>query len=161
MKAMLLGGLALVAPVAAVAAEPARNAATGETDARVTVVQNSPYGAYLADAQGRALYMFTADKPGQSNCYDACAQAWPPLISKGTPEAAAGVNRAMLDTLNRTDGSNQVTYNSWPLYYFVQDKGPGQATGQDKHGFGGEWYLMSPSGEKNTAEQKAETAAPR
>jgi predicted lipoprotein with Yx(FWY)xxD motif len=42
----------------------------------------------------------------------------------------------------------QVTYGGWPLYYFVQDQGPGEATGQDKHGFGGEWYLVTPAGEK-------------
>jgi predicted lipoprotein with Yx(FWY)xxD motif len=43
----------------------------------------------------------------------------------------------------------QVTYGGWPMYYFVQDRGPGEAMGrQDKHGFGGEWHLVAPAGEK-------------
>ena len=42
----------------------------------------------------------------------------------------------------------QVTYNGWPLYYFVKDKQAGEATGQDVKGFGGEWYLVKPQGTK-------------
>jgi predicted lipoprotein with Yx(FWY)xxD motif len=42
----------------------------------------------------------------------------------------------------------QVVYNQHPLYYFVKDQGPGQTAGQDVHGFGGEWYLLTPEGEK-------------
>lgn len=41
----------------------------------------------------------------------------------------------------------QVSYGGWPLYNYVKDQGPGQTTGQDIEGFGGEWYLVSPSGE--------------
>ncbi|HET7369745.1 MAG TPA: hypothetical protein VFK45_02780 [Gammaproteobacteria bacterium] len=40
----------------------------------------------------------------------------------------------------------QVTYNGWPLYYYAGDKKPGDTRGQDKKGFGAEWYLISPEG---------------
>ena len=122
--------------------------------ANVAVEQSDKHGAYLADADGRALYMFTADKQGAdgaqaaSNCYDACAEAWPPLLTDGEPQAAEQVDASMLGTIERQGGAMQVTYNGWPLYYYVRDQGPGEATGQDVHGFGGEWYLVAPSGEK-------------
>jgi predicted lipoprotein with Yx(FWY)xxD motif len=122
--------------------------------AQVTVAQSEQYDAYLADADGRALYLFTTDTRGtggteaQSACYDACAEAWPPLLTEGEPQAGEQADAALLGTIERQDGATQVTYNGWPLYYFVQDQGPGETTGQDKHGFGGEWYLVTPEGEK-------------
>ena len=42
----------------------------------------------------------------------------------------------------------QVTYNGWPLYYFIKDKAPGDTMGQDVKGFGAEWYLVMPSGKE-------------
>lgn len=122
--------------------------------AQLTAAQSAEYGAYVADAEGRALYMFTADQQGTgdqaatSNCYDACAQAWPPLLTEGDPVAGPQVDETLLGTLERQDGTTQVTYGGWPLYYYVQDQGPGQTTGQDVQGFGGEWYLVSPQGER-------------
>ena len=123
-------------------------------DVKLETEQSEKYGAYLTDAQGRALYMFEADKQGQgktraqSSCYDACAKAWPPLIAEGKPQAGAEVDTSMIDTVERKDGKKQVTYNGWPLYYFVKDKGKGETTGQDVKGFGGEWYLVNAEGQK-------------
>ena len=50
-----------------------------------------------------------------------------------------------LGTTTRTDGTVQVTYNGWPLYYYVKDKAPGDVTGQD---VGGVWYVVSAAGEQ-------------
>lgn len=130
-------------------------AAPAESGATVTVASSAEYGSYLADRQGRALYLFTADETGTSDCSGACAAAWPPyLVSQGTPSAAgAGVQTSMLGTLQRADGRTQVTYNGHPLYYFAKDAGPGQVTGQDVDAFGGEWYLVTPQGEKLEKEE--------
>lgn len=129
--------------------------ATAQTEGvQVTVGQSDTFEAYLTDADGRALYLFTADQQGTedakatSKCYDACAAAWPPLVTDGEPQAGEQVQASLLGTLQRQDGAQQVTYNGWPLYYFARDQGPGQTTGQDVHGFGGEWYLVTPQGEK-------------
>ena len=130
--------------------------AAGQTTeaAKVTVEESDEYGPYLTDADGRALYLFTADRQGsgdkaaQSDCYDACAEAWPPLITGGEPQAGEQADKSLIGTMERQNGDKQVTYGGWPLYYFVQDQGPGEAKGQDKHGFGGEWYLVTPAGEK-------------
>ena len=145
----------LTAVLAAALVGPALPALGQTTSAaKVAVQQSEEYGPYLVDADSRALYLFTIDRQGGgdaeplSRCYDACADAWPPLLVEGEPQAGDQVDASLLGTFERDDGRSQVTYNGWPLYYFVQDQGPGEATGQDKHGFGGEWYLLTPGGQK-------------
>jgi predicted lipoprotein with Yx(FWY)xxD motif len=39
-----------------------------------------------------------------------------------------------------------VTYKGWPLYTYVADTAPGQATGQAVNLNGGLWYVISPDG---------------
>jgi predicted lipoprotein with Yx(FWY)xxD motif len=70
------------------------------------------------------------------------------VTTSGKPAAKAGVNAAMLGVIKRKDGSEQVTYNGMPLYYFARDQKPGSTMGQDIDHFGGEWYLVSPQGKK-------------
>lgn len=150
------------APDAAVVATPATqpsmpSPALEDTSAPVatqpavlTVGRTPEHDSFVADAAGRALYMFTADQPGTSNCFDACARMWPPFISPtGTPRAgAAGVQPNLIGTIERRDGSRQVTYGGHPLYYYQRDQGPGRAQGQDVHESGGEWYLVTMGGTK-------------
>lgn len=115
--------------------------------ATVTTAKQDPYGVYLVDAAGMSLYLFKADTQGQgSTCYDACAEIWPPLLTKGSPEAGGKAKPDLLGTIKRKNGATQVTYNGWPLYYFAKDDEPGDTRGQDVHGFGGEWYLVAPDG---------------
>jgi len=103
-------------------------------------------GTYLTGASGRALYLWVADSNGKSNCSGACASAWPPLITKATPAASAGVKATDLATITRSDASKQVTYNGHPLYYFAGDSGPGTTSGQGSDEFGAKWWLVAPSG---------------
>lgn len=143
--------------VLAAAAVPSLAQSAG--NAQLTTDQSEEFGAYVSDRDGRALYMFTTDTRGEgdsqasSSCYDACAQAWPPLIATGEPKAGDELDQTLIGTAERKDGQSQVTYGGWPLYYFVQDSGAGMANGQDKHGFGGGWYLITPDGEKIDKEE--------
>lgn len=116
----------------------------------LTLGRTEEHGQFIADASGRALYLLEADTQGSSSCYDACTQAWPPLISRtGTPRAgAAGVEPSLIGTIQRRDGTTQVTFGGHPLYYYTKDQGPGQATGQDVTDQWGEWYLVTPKGGK-------------
>ena len=111
--------------------------------------QNDKLGKYLADSKGMALYLYTKDSKNTTVCYDKCAAAWPPLYTEGAPTAGDGVDASLLGTTTRTDGKVQVTYNGWPLYYWVKDQKPGDITGQD---VGGVWYLVSAKGEKLESE---------
>ena len=90
-----------------------------------------------------SLYLFTKDTPNTSNCYDKCATNWPPLLTTGRPVAGQGVDDSKLGTTARTDGTTQVTYNGWPLYYYVKDTKAGDTVGQN---VGDVWFLLSPDG---------------
>jgi predicted lipoprotein with Yx(FWY)xxD motif len=112
------------------------------------------FGNILVGDQGMTLYIFEKDTPNTSNCYDKCATNWPPLVTTGDPVAGDGIDASKLGTTQRTDGSMQVTYNGWPLYYYSKDKQAGDVVGQ---GVGDVWFLIAPDG----SEIKAEAAAPQ
>lgn len=97
----------------------------------------------LVDGSGLTLYLFTVDELGKSNCSGGCAEAWPPLLTLGEPTAGEGVSGDQLGTIKRDDGSMQVIYNGWPLYYFANDAEPGEANGQD---VGNVWFVVSTHG---------------
>ncbi len=112
--------------------------------AHVALAKNDQFGSFLVDDKGMTLYLFTTDKPNTSNCYGKCAQFWPPLLTSGAPVGGAGLDASKFGTTTRTDGTVQVTYNSWPLYYFAKDKKPGDTAGQKVQGT---WFVVSPTGD--------------
>jgi predicted lipoprotein with Yx(FWY)xxD motif/plastocyanin len=130
------------APAPTASAAPVAPAA--DKPAKVALAKNDALGAFLADDQGRTLYLYTKDTPNTSNCYDKCEAAWPPLFTNGAAQAGAGLDATLLGTTPRKDGSTQVTYNGWPLYYFVKDQKPGDVTGQN---VGDVWFVISEKGE--------------
>jgi predicted lipoprotein with Yx(FWY)xxD motif len=109
-------------------------------------VMNSRYGRMLFDGKGRALYLFTRERTSRSRCYGDCASAWPPFLTRGKPRARSGVKSSLLGTTRRRNGRTQVTYRGHPLYYYVDDREPGQVLCQDVVEFGGTWLVVSPSG---------------
>jgi predicted lipoprotein with Yx(FWY)xxD motif len=108
-------------------------------------------GTFLTGAGGRALYLWVADAKGMSSCSGACAKAWPPLTTKGKPIASGSVKASQLGTIKRSDGSEQVTYDGHPLYYFEGDPKSGTTTGQGSNAFGAKWWLVSTSGSAITS----------
>lgn len=120
-----------------------------QNGAQVKAAQHPELGTILVDASGRVLYLFTRDEPGVSNCSGGCALNWPPLLTVGAPTAGEGATADLLGTTTRGDGSTQVTYNGWPLYYYAKDAKPGDATGQE---VGDVWYVLSPQGRAVGAE---------
>ena len=141
-------GLAVAVVILASGAVPAW-AQTGS----LQVQRAEQYGEYIADSFGRALYMFEADTQGnngagaKSACHDDCAVAWPPLTAT-TTGAGEGISGDKIGTMERDDGTTQVTYNGWPLYYYAKDANPGDTLGHDIEDFGAEWYLLTPTGEQ-------------
>jgi predicted lipoprotein with Yx(FWY)xxD motif len=103
-------------------------------------------GTYLTDSKGMTLYLWVADGMNSSTCSGSCASAWPPATTGGKPVAAGAAKSADLGTIKRSDGTEQVTYDGHPLYYFAGDSGPGKITGQGSDGFGAKWWLVAPSG---------------
>jgi predicted lipoprotein with Yx(FWY)xxD motif len=132
-----------VAPVVAPSPSPSPSVATGTT----ITVGSTRLGQVLVDASGRTVYLFLADKGTQSACNSSsCVQYWPPVLTTGAPQAGTGVNASLLGTTSRQDGTTEVTYAGHPLYYFISDKKTGDVNGQGINGFGGPWYVLSPSG---------------
>lgn len=81
-------------------------------------------------------------------CKGSCAVAWPPLkLKKGQkPTAGGAAKQRLLGSDKNPAGGRVVTYNRWPLYTYVADSKPGQATGEATDLNGGLWYVLSPSG---------------
>lgn len=111
-------------------------------------VATTDLGDVLVDADGMTLYLFTQDSEGESNCYEDCESAWPPLTVDAEPAAGDGVDTALLGTTERDDGSLQVTYDGQPLYRWQGDEEPGDVTGQNVNEV---WFAVSPDGEAITA----------
>lgn len=88
------------------------------------------------------LYIFLNDEPnsGESACYDQCEENWPVFSAEEPLTLPEGIP-GELGTIERTDGTMQVTYNGWPLYYWVNDAAPGDVTGQN---VGDVWFVAVP-----------------
>jgi len=122
-------------------------------------VKQTPLGNTLADANGRTLYLFQADKPNVSTLSQAGLAVWPAFTTTVTPQGKGGVSAAQIGTITGPGGSRQVTYNGHPLYYYVGDKQPGSTAGQGLLEFGALWYVLSPSGNAVTSAPTTPTPA--
>jgi predicted lipoprotein with Yx(FWY)xxD motif len=122
------------------------SASASESAAAMTeiTVAETAAGTTLVGPDGMTLYIFTNDTEGVSNCSGDCATNWPPLVVADDDELAAGDGvTGELDTIERDDGSLQVTYDGAPLYYFAGDSAAGDSNGE---GVGGVWFIASPDG---------------
>lgn len=154
------GGGATTAPSAAPATEapsstapaseaPSESAAASESPSAaagggVTVnLTTNPLGSILTGADGKTLYIFTADSGGKSVCNGDCATAWPPLMGDSAPTLGTGLDTADFSTITRDDGTKQVAFYGMPLYYFAADTAAGDTKGQ---GLNDKWYVVGAEG---------------
>ncbi|MBN9037319.1 MAG: hypothetical protein J0H53_14700 [Rhizobiales bacterium] len=110
-------------------------AASAAWAAPVTTVDTA-MGKVLAGENGMTLYTFTKDTSGVSNCYDKCAENWPPLFAD--EGAKADGNYSIID---RKDGKKQWAVSGKPLYFWVKDKAKGDTTGD---GVNNVWEVARP-----------------
>jgi predicted lipoprotein with Yx(FWY)xxD motif len=139
MRLTVISSVVFAAVVAVVAAA---SAATG------TVIswRQTSIGNAITTSSGHTLYLFRADHGTTSTCYGQCAKFWPPVLTTSKPVASGRVMTSLLGTTKRKDGKLQVTYKGHPLYTFLEDKKPGQTTGEGSTNFGASWYALAPSG---------------
>jgi predicted lipoprotein with Yx(FWY)xxD motif len=116
----------------------------------LAVAQVGNLGQVVTDQNGLTLYRFDKDKakPSASNCIDACAQKWPPALGDPASVQLQGVDQALVGSVTRADGTQQLTLGGWPLYTFANDTAAGEAKGQ---GVGKTWYAVTPQGKKAQA----------
>jgi len=121
---------------------PAPTEAAGSSvEALAVAVTEGDLGPYLAGADGKALYVFTRDMPGMTNCSGECLATWPPLLLMDGQEAEGdAAATGSFDSIDTPSGT-QVTYNGAPLYYFAADAAAGETNG---HLIGDVWFLARP-----------------
>lgn len=110
------------------------------------VAADSEFGKMLFDGTGQAIYLFDIETTSKPKCYDACAEAWPPVLTTGDPAAGPGVESSLLATTERADGTTQVTYNDHPLYFYAHE-GKREVKCHDVFLDGGNWYVVQPGGD--------------
>jgi len=142
------GGLYDDSPSAAAATTASTSTANGPA---TIAAKKTSLGTILVDGQGRTLYLWDADTGSMSTCSGACAQAWPPVLTRGAPSAGSGVQASLLGTTKRADGTTEVTYHGHPLYTFAGDQHAGDTSGQGSDGFGAPWWVVSPAGQAVTS----------
>ena len=141
-------GVLAVAVLISAAVTACGNGPAGSTPQYAVLARDVPgLGKIITDGKGFTVYMYAPDHRGRSQCSGFCAQQWPPLVvprGVARPRAGPGVRASLLGTVRRADGERQVTYGGWPLYLWIGDDSPGQATGQaDDMGL---WYVLSVTG---------------
>jgi len=107
-------------------------------------VASGSVGTYLTGEDGKTLYTFKNDMggSGKSTCNGGCTANWPPYVLHAGDEVAPGDGvTGSITTITRDEGTTQVAYNSWPLYYFVGDTAAGDTNGQ---GVNDVWFVAVP-----------------
>jgi predicted lipoprotein with Yx(FWY)xxD motif len=92
------------------------------------------------------LYTLSSDSAGKSTCTGACASAWPPLLTSGSPGLSNGLKASDFGTLKRSDGTLQVSYSGKPLYFYSRESGAPNADGLGAHFLGNGNGVKGPSG---------------
>lgn len=95
-------------------------------------------GRYLADFQGKTLYIYDKDTNGVSNCSGSCTKNWIPYSSGAVTQSSFPVN---VSVITRIDGNKQFAWKGQPLYYYATDQNAGDITGD---GINGVWHIVKP-----------------
>ena len=154
---LLVAGLLMLAgcgdddddPAAAEASSPTERTATKQAGRKGSkiVLGDSEYGSMLFGSNRQAIYIFQNDSKGKTVCYGDCADAWPPVFTKGKPRAGDGVRASLLGTVERRGGKLQVTYAGKPLYFYAHE-GPGEVRCHNVDLNGGLWWVVGPKGKR-------------
>ena len=136
---LIKGDAAAPAPAPKPAPKPAPAEQSAPAGPVVGLAEVGDLGEVMVGANGHTLYAFTDDPEKQSSCFDACAQAWPPLTVGDGFVISDELQSSGVSTIERPDGTRQLVMGKWALYYYTGDAAPGEANGQ---GSGGKWFAV-------------------
>ncbi|WP_369248474.1 hypothetical protein [Streptomyces sp. R41] len=124
----------------------AKTGTSTASETTLTTADVKNVGTVVTDGKGYVLYRFDADSanPTKVTCYDACAKLWPAATAQGGI-TTKGIDKNLVSTVKRTDGTTQLTLAGWPLYRYTKDDEPKEAYGQ---GVDGTWFAVTPTGAK-------------
>jgi len=115
------------------------SSASAATPTTVMLVYKEGVGFYMTNASGWTLYLRKSDNQtaGTSSCTGGCITSWPAFYASSLT-LPPGFDQNDFKLVPRADGIKQLAYYGWPLYYFHNDKAPGDTTGQ---GAGNVWFV--------------------
>ena len=119
------------------------NNGNGKASVDVATRSSASLGSFLVSGDGRTLYYFGLDLPGDtghspvSNCTGSCVPLWP-IFHVTSPVLGAGLKAADFGEFVRSDGVKQSTYKGWPLYFFAGDSRAGDTKGDNFE----VWYVI-------------------
>lgn len=98
-------------------------------------------GEYLTDMEGRTLYTFSDDGKSKSNCINTCLTQWP-VFKYDNKQLTSFVDvlSKRMNIIERSDGVFQYSYGEKPVYYYAEDKKPGDMNGQGLNS--GKWSII-------------------
>jgi predicted lipoprotein with Yx(FWY)xxD motif len=106
----------------------------------VKILNKQGVGKYLADYENKALYWYKKDSPGKTACLATCLEKWP-IYYRKAPEVPKEIKADDFKTITRPDGKKHTLFRGYPLYYSINDKKPGETSGQ---GVNKEWFVVNP-----------------
>jgi predicted lipoprotein with Yx(FWY)xxD motif len=111
------------------------------------VSQNiTTYSGTLANHAKRSLYLLSTEAGASIQCTGSCLSVWLPLeVTSTSAPVTVGPKVAGAIGFVPRGSEFQVTFNSYPVYTYVGDSGPGQSNGEGVVEFGGTWYLLKAS----------------
>jgi predicted lipoprotein with Yx(FWY)xxD motif len=123
----------------------------GGPDPQAVVLLNRVpgFGMLLVDLAHKTLYRFGEDVrgSGKTHCYGACTKVWYPKASYEPPASGSrGLDESKFGTITRKEGYRQATFDGWPLYTYIKEKGRA-SKGIGLQAFGGTWYALRANGE--------------
>ncbi|MFF2477783.1 hypothetical protein [Streptomyces sp. NPDC058066] len=118
------------------------------SSATLTAAEVDQVGTVVTDSKGYVLYRFDEDSatPTKVTCYGNCAKLWPAATTTDAKNVTVkGVDKKLVSTVERSDGTTQITLAGRPLYRYAKDDEPKEAHGQ---GVDGTWFAATPTGAK-------------
>lgn len=124
--------------------------ASSTGSATLAAATNTKLGKQIVvNSSGGTVYMFVPDGTSKTSTVPASVKPNWPAVKGGAsaPTVGPGLDQSKVAVNMQADGTDQVSYAGHLLYTFVGDKAPGDAAGQ---ALGGNWYVLSPAGDKIT-----------
>ena len=121
-----------------------------EPTTSILLRNDATLGSILTDKDNRTLYYFSNDAGGTNTCTGGCELVWPPVLTSSfiASKIGAGLSAADFDSLTTASGKKQLTYKTWPLYYYAPVVGgtnvpepAGQTGGENVDGI---WFVAKP-----------------
>jgi predicted lipoprotein with Yx(FWY)xxD motif len=95
----------------------------------IKIATSTERGSYLMDSQGKTLYYFIQDTPGNSTLSGSGLAEFP-LFGPRLISTPSSLNSKDFTYVTRKDNLSQLAYKGMPLYYYIGDKNSGDTLAQ-------------------------------